>query len=48
MSMVWFEDGVLLLTTARTAYSAYLGDDDIPIHTYWGPIIGSRRRQAAR
>ena len=41
MSMVWFEDGVLLLTTARTAYSAYLGDDDIPIHTYWGPIIGT-------
>ena len=35
-----FEDRVLLLTTPTTSYSAYLGaDDDIPIHTYWGPRI---------
>lgn len=39
---VIFEDGVLLLHTPRTSYSAYLGaEDDIPIHTYWGPRITS-------
>ena len=35
-----FENGVLLLDTPSTSYSAYLGaDDDIPIHTYWGRRI---------
>ena len=36
---VHFENGVLLVTTPRTSYSAYLGDDDIPIHTHWGARI---------
>jgi alpha-galactosidase len=37
---VRFEDWVQLLDTPATSYSAYLGaDDDIPIHTYWGPRI---------
>lgn len=31
---------VLLLDTPHTSYSAYVGrEDDIPIHTYWGPPI---------
>lgn len=36
---VFFENRVLLLTTPGTSYSAYLGDDDIPIHTHWGDRI---------
>lgn len=36
---VLFENRVLLLTTPGTSYSAYLGDDDIPIHTHWGARI---------
>ncbi|MEU4191980.1 alpha-galactosidase [Kribbella sp. NPDC026611] len=34
-----FENRVLLISTPGTSYSAYLGDDDIPIHTHWGARI---------
>ncbi|TDD39151.1 alpha-galactosidase [Nonomuraea terrae] len=34
------DTGVLLLDTPHTSYSAYVGrEDDIPVHTYWGPPI---------
>ncbi|MEV0621431.1 alpha-galactosidase [Nonomuraea sp. NPDC050404] len=42
MSAVTYDPAtrVLLLHTPRTSYSAYVGrDDDIPVHTYWGPPI---------
>ncbi|WUJ70492.1 alpha-galactosidase [Kribbella soli] len=34
-----FAHRVLLISTPGTSYSAYLGDDDIPIHTHWGARI---------
>ncbi|TCC07985.1 alpha-galactosidase [Kribbella soli] len=36
---IHFADRVLLISTPGTSYSAYLGDDDIPIHTHWGARI---------